>query len=54
MLIEAILAALVVFVCFAGNYLTYQSMLERPLVVGLVTGLVMGDMRTGVLMGVLL
>lgn len=51
MLIEAILAALVVFVCFAGNYLTGQSMLERPLVVGLVTGLVMGDMRTGVLMG---
>ncbi len=26
-------------------------MMERPLVVGLVTGLLMGDMTTGVLMG---
>lgn len=51
MLIEATLAALAVFICFAGNYLTGQSMMERPLVVGLVTGILMGDMRTGVLMG---
>ena len=36
---------------FAGNYLTGQSMMERPLVVGLVTGILMGDMKTGVLMG---
>ncbi|MGM2984672.1 PTS sugar transporter subunit IIC, partial [Bacillus cereus group sp. BC60] len=35
----------------AGNYLTGQSMMERPLVVGLVTGILMGDMKTGVLMG---
>ena len=40
-----------VFICFGGNYLTGQSMLERPLVVGLVTGLLMGDMRQGILMG---
>ncbi len=51
MLTYASLAALAVFICFAGNYLTGQSMMERPLVVGLVTGLLMGDMTTGVLMG---
>ncbi len=26
-------------------------MMERPLVVGLVTGILMGDMKTGILMG---
>ena len=51
MLTHAFLAALAVFICFGGNYLTGQSMLERPLVVGLVTGLLMGDMRIGILMG---
>ncbi|MGX7014490.1 PTS mannose/fructose/sorbose/N-acetylgalactosamine transporter subunit IIC [Vagococcus silagei] len=51
MLMNAIMAALAVFICFAGNYLTGQSMMERPLVVGLVTGLLLGDMKTGVLMG---
>lgn len=51
MLMEATMAALAVFICFAGNYLTGQSMMERPLVVGLVTGLLMGDMKTGIIMG---
>lgn len=51
MLMDATMAALAVFICFAGNYLTGQSMMERPLVVGLVTGLLLGDMKTGVLMG---
>lgn len=51
MVFEATMAALAVFICFAGNYLTGQSMMERPLVVGLVTGLLLGDMKTGVLMG---
>lgn len=51
MLMHATMAALAVFICFAGNYLTGQSMMERPLVVGLVTGILMGDMKTGVLMG---
>lgn len=50
MLMHATMAALAVFICFAGNYLTGQSMMERPLVVGLVTGILMGDMKTGVLM----
>ena len=47
MLMHATMAALAVFICFAGNYLTGQSMMERPLVVGLVTGILMGDMKTG-------
>lgn len=51
MLYPAFMAALSVFICYSGNYLTGQSMIERPLVVGLVTGLLLGDMRTGVLMG---
>ena len=51
MLMHALMAALSVFICFAGNYLTGQSMMERPLVVGLVTGILMGDMKTGILMG---
>ncbi len=51
MLTHALLAFVAVFICFGGNYLTGQSMLERPLVVGLVTGLLMGDMRQGILMG---
>lgn len=51
MLFYASMAFLSVFFCFAGNYLTGQSMMERPLVVGLVTGLLMGDMTSGILMG---
>ena len=51
MLMHALMAALSVFICFAGNYLTGQSMMERPLVVGLVTGILMRDMKTGILMG---
>lgn len=51
MLMHALMAALSVFICFAGNYLTGQSMMERPLVVGLVTGILMGDMKTGIVMG---
>lgn len=51
MVVYGLLAALAVFICFGGNYLTGQSMMERPLVVGLVTGILMGDMKTGILMG---
>lgn len=51
MLVPATMAALAVLICFGGNYLTGQSMMERPLVVGLVTGLLLGDMKTGILMG---
>lgn len=51
MLTYAIIAFFIVFFCSSVNYLTGQSMIERPLVVGLLTGLCMGDMTTGILIG---
>ncbi|MDU5412685.1 MAG: PTS sugar transporter subunit IIC, partial [Clostridium perfringens] len=51
MLMHALMAALSVFICFAGNYLTGQSMMERPLVVGLVTGILMGAALEAVFLG---
>ena len=47
----AFLAALSYFICYAGNWLIGQCMLERPLMVGLVTGCFLGDIKTGVIMG---
>ncbi len=40
-----------IYLFLLGIIITGQSMMERPLVVGLVTGILMGDMKTGVLMG---
>ena len=48
---EAFLAALTVFICYGGNWLFGQTMIERPLVVGCVAGLIFGDMTTGIMMG---
>ena len=48
---EAILAALALFICYGGNWLLGQCMIERPIVVGAVTGLLLGDVTTGVMMG---
>lgn len=51
MLQIALLASLCVFICFGGNWLCGQTMIERPLVVGAVAGLVFGDLQTGILIG---
>lgn len=51
MLNTAFLAALCVFICLGGNWLWGQTMIERPLVVGAIAGLIFGDLRTGVLIG---
>ncbi|GEN94021.1 PTS mannose/fructose/sorbose/N-acetylgalactosamine transporter subunit IIC [Pediococcus ethanolidurans] len=51
MLKVALLAALTVFICYGGNWLFGQTMIERPLVVGMVTGFIMGDLHTGIIMG---
>ncbi|WP_334332086.1 PTS mannose/fructose/sorbose/N-acetylgalactosamine transporter subunit IIC [Companilactobacillus sp. HBUAS59544] len=48
---EAFLAALTVFICYGGNWLFGQTMIERPLVVGCIAGLIFGDMRAGIIMG---
>lgn len=51
MLQTAFLASLCVFICLGGNWLWGQTMIERPLVVGTIAGIIMGDMRTGILIG---
>ncbi|WP_297819750.1 PTS sugar transporter subunit IIC [uncultured Lactobacillus sp.] len=51
MLHTATLAAICVFVCLGGNWLWGQTMIERPLVVGMVAGMMFGDIRTGILIG---
>lgn len=47
----ALLASLAYFICYGGNWLIGQCMIERPLVVGMVTGLFLGDMQTGIIIG---
>ncbi len=48
---EALLAGLALIICYGGNWLLGQCMIERPIVVGMVAGLLMGDIRTGVIIG---
>lgn len=47
----ALMAWLTVLICYGGNWVLGQCMIERPLVVGLVAGLLMGDVKTGVIIG---
>ena len=47
----ACMAWLTVVICYGGNWLIGQCMIERPLVVGLVAGMLMGDVKTGVIIG---
>lgn len=47
----ALLAAIAYFICYAGNWMFGQCMIERPIVVGMVAGLLLGDMRTGIMVG---
>lgn len=51
MLMSAFLLATVMFVTFGGNWLLGQNMADRPIVVGALVGLALGDLKTGVLMG---
>lgn len=51
MILEPLLASLAYFVCYGGNILWGQCMSERPIVVGFVTGLLLGDVTTGLVMG---
>ena len=50
-LMIALLATLAYFITYAGNWLFGQCMIERPIVVGAVTGLFLGDLQTGVIIG---
>jgi len=47
----ALLSALGTFLTFSLNYLFGMCMLERPLVIGAVIGILCGDIKTGVLVG---
>lgn len=51
MLGTALLAFLAAFISLGGNYIFGQCMSERPLVAGLVAGLIFGDVPTGVMVG---
>ncbi len=50
-LMIAIMATLAYFLTYGGNWLFGQCMIERPIVVGMVTGLFLGDMKTGITIG---
>ena len=47
----AFTAWLTVVICYGGNWVLGQCMIERPIVVGLVAGILMGDVQTGVIIG---
>ncbi|MGX7198002.1 PTS mannose/fructose/sorbose/N-acetylgalactosamine transporter subunit IIC [Enterococcus olivae] len=51
MVVQAFLLAIVMFVTYGGNWLTGQSMIDRPIVVGPLVGLVLGDLQSGVMIG---
>ena len=50
-LMIALLATLAYFICYGGNWLFGQCMIERPIIVGTVTGLFLGDLQTGIIIG---
>lgn len=47
----AFMAWLTVVICYGGNWILGQCMIERPIVVGLVAGILMGDVATGCIIG---
>ena len=49
-MVEALLLGLVAFIA-QSEYALGTSLLSRPIVTGLLTGLVLGDVQTGVIMG---
>lgn len=51
MLYEAIVVALVVFLTVGGQELLGFTMLGRPIVIGPLVGLLLGDIQTGLLIG---
>ena len=51
MLNVALLSALSYFICYAGNWMFGQSMSDRPIFIGAVTGLLLGDLQQGLIMG---
>lgn len=50
-MLEALLVALAVFVCVGGAELAGFTMLNRPIVIGPLVGLLLGDLHSGVIVG---
>lgn len=50
-MLNAFLVALAVFICVGGAELAGFTMLNRPIVIGPLVGLFLGDLKTGVLIG---
>ena len=50
-MLQAFLVALAVFICVGGAELIGFTMLNRPIVVGSLVGLFLGDIQTGVIIG---
>ncbi|MDO5416020.1 MAG: PTS sugar transporter subunit IIC [Lachnospiraceae bacterium] len=50
-MLEALFVALAVFVCVGGAELAGFTMLNRPIVIGPLVGLLLGDLHTGVIVG---
>lgn len=50
-MLQAFLVALAVFICVGGAELAGFTMLNRPIVIGPLVGLLLGDLHTGVLVG---
>lgn len=50
-MLEALLVAFAVFVCVGGAELAGFTMLNRPIVIGPLVGLLLGDLHTGVIVG---
>lgn len=53
MIVQAILLGIVAFIA-QSEYALGTSLLSRPIVTGLFTGIVLGDVKTGIIMGRLL
>ena len=51
MLNVALLSALSYFICYGGNWIFGQSMSDRPIVIGAFTGLLLGDLYQGLIIG---
>jgi len=51
MLREALLAVLVTIICYSGTYLWGRTMADRPIVVASFIGLLLGDLKTGLMCG---
>ena len=51
MLQIALLSALSYFICYGGNWLFGQNMADRPIVIGAVTGLLLGNLEQGIIIG---